>query len=60
VVPALIVAAFAAIFFNLGIQAWFSDRVRSTLEASRRRLRAWLDQHRDEIRVDALAMAAGS
>jgi len=58
VVPALIVAAFAAIFFNLGIQAWFSDRVRNTLEASLVASRAWLDQHRDEIRVDALAMAA--
>jgi two-component system nitrogen regulation sensor histidine kinase NtrY len=58
VVPALIVAAFAAVFFNLGIQAWFSDRVRNTLEASLVASRAWLDQHRDEIRVDALAMAA--
>ncbi|OYW07441.1 MAG: two-component sensor histidine kinase, partial [Rhodospirillales bacterium 12-71-4] len=58
VVPALIVAAFAAVFFNLGIQAWFSDRVRSTLEASLVASRAWMDQHRDEIRVDALAMAA--
>jgi len=58
VVPSLIVAAFAAIFFNLGIQAWFSDRVRTTLEASLVASRAWLDQHRDEIRVDALAMAA--
>ncbi|WP_137177677.1 PAS domain-containing sensor histidine kinase [Roseomonas sp. AR75] len=58
VVPSLVVAAFAAIFFNLGIQAWFSDRVRETLEASLVASRAWLDQHRDEIRVDALAMAA--
>ncbi|MCA3427646.1 MAG: two-component sensor histidine kinase, partial [Roseomonas sp.] len=33
-VPALLVAGFAALFFNLGIQAWFSDRVRNTLEAS--------------------------
>jgi two-component system nitrogen regulation sensor histidine kinase NtrY len=58
VVPALTVGAFAAVFFNLGIQAWFSDRVRNTLEASLVASRAWLDQHRDEIRVDALAMAA--
>jgi two-component system nitrogen regulation sensor histidine kinase NtrY len=58
VVPALVVAAFAAVFFNLGIQAWFSDRVRNTLEASLVASRAWLDQHRDEIRVDGLAMAA--
>jgi two-component system nitrogen regulation sensor histidine kinase NtrY len=58
VVPSLVVAAFAAVFFNLGIQAWFSDRVRDTLEASLVASRAWLDQHRDEIRVDALAMSA--
>jgi two-component system nitrogen regulation sensor histidine kinase NtrY len=58
VVPSLVVAAFAAVFFNLGIQAWFSDRVRDTLEASLVASRAWLDQHRDEIRVDALAMAS--
>jgi two-component system nitrogen regulation sensor histidine kinase NtrY len=58
VTPALVVGAFAAVFFNLGIQAWFSDRVRTTLEASLVASRAWLDQHRDEIRVDALAMAA--
>lgn len=58
VVPSLVVAAFSAVFFNLGIQAWFSDRVRDTLEASLVASRAWLDQHRDEIRVDALAMSA--
>ncbi len=33
VVPSMLVAAFSALFFNLGIQAWFSDRVRGTLEA---------------------------
>lgn len=58
VVPALLVAVFAAVFFNLGIQAWFSDRVRSTLEASLIASRAYLDEHRNNIRADALAMAA--
>ncbi|KAA2215198.1 sensor histidine kinase NtrY-like [Teichococcus oryzae] len=58
VVPALLVAVFAAVFFNLGIQAWFSDRVRSTLEASLVASRAYLDEHRNTIRADALAMAA--
>ncbi|MFC3124850.1 ATP-binding protein [Pseudoroseomonas globiformis] len=58
VVPALLVAIFAAVFFNLGIQAWFSDRVRSTLEASLVASRAYLDEHRNTIRGDALAMAA--
>ncbi|MFC0410564.1 sensor histidine kinase NtrY-like [Roseomonas elaeocarpi] len=58
VVPALLVGIFAAVFFNLGIQAWFSDRVRSTLEASLVASRAYLDEHRNAIRADALVMAA--
>ncbi|MDB5370709.1 MAG: histidine kinase [Roseomonas sp.] len=58
VLPAVLVAIFAAVFFNLGIQAWFSDRVRSTLEASLVASRAYLDEHRNTIRADALAMAA--
>ncbi|MFT8242673.1 ATP-binding protein [Roseomonas sp. BN140053] len=58
VVPAALVGIFAAVFFNLGIQAWFSDRVRSTLEASLVASRAYLDEHRNTIRGDALAMAA--
>ncbi|MBC4017849.1 sensor histidine kinase NtrY-like [Siccirubricoccus deserti] len=58
VVPALLVAAFAALFFNLGIETWFSDRVRSTLEASLQASRGYLEEHRNTIRGDALAMAA--
>jgi two-component system nitrogen regulation sensor histidine kinase NtrY len=58
VLPALLVAGFAAVFFNLGIQAWFSDRVRTALEASLQASRAYLQEHRGNIRADALAMAA--
>jgi two-component system nitrogen regulation sensor histidine kinase NtrY len=57
-VPALLVAVFAALFFNLGIQAWFSDRVRSALETAVLASRAYLDDNRNTIRADALAMAA--
>ncbi|MDI3306971.1 MAG: PAS domain-containing sensor histidine kinase [Acetobacteraceae bacterium] len=57
VVPAILVAGFAALFFNLGIQAWFSDRVRTALEASLAASRAYLEEHRGNIRADALAMA---
>ena len=57
-VPALLVAIFAAMFFNLGIQAWFSDRVRSALETAVLASRAYLDDNRNTIRADALAMAA--
>jgi two-component system nitrogen regulation sensor histidine kinase NtrY len=58
VVPALLVAAFAALFFNLGIETWFSDRVRTALEASLQASRGYLEEHRNTIRGDALAMAA--
>ncbi len=57
VVPAILVAGFSAVFFNLGIQAWFSDRVRVALDASLAASRAYLDEHRGNIRADALAMA---
>ena len=57
VVPAILVAGFAALFFNLGIQAWFSDRVRTALEASLAASRAYMIEHRGNIRADALAMA---
>jgi two-component system nitrogen regulation sensor histidine kinase NtrY len=57
VVPAMLLAGFAALFFNLGIQAWFSDRVRTALEASLAASRAYLEEHQNNIRADALAMA---
>ncbi|WP_370451488.1 sensor histidine kinase NtrY-like [Dankookia rubra] len=57
VVPSILVAGFAAAFFNLGIQAWFGDRVRTALEASRQVAQAYLEEHRNNIRGDALAMA---
>jgi two-component system nitrogen regulation sensor histidine kinase NtrY len=55
--PSILVAGFAALFFNLGIQSWFSDRVRDTLEASLIASRAYLEEHRNTIRADILAMA---
>jgi two-component system nitrogen regulation sensor histidine kinase NtrY len=57
IVPALLVAGFSTTFFNLGIQAWFSDRVRTALEASLIASRAYFEEHRNAIRADALAMA---
>ncbi|WP_191084957.1 sensor histidine kinase NtrY-like [Roseococcus microcysteis] len=56
VVPAMLVAGFSVTFFNLGIQAWFNDRVRTALEASLIASRAYLQEHQNAIRADALAM----
>ena len=57
VTPAIVVAVFAAVFFNLGIQAWFNDRVRTALEESLQASQGYLEEHRNNIRGDALAMA---
>ncbi len=55
--PAVVVAIFAAMFFNMGIQQWFSDRVRTALEESLSASQAYLEEHRNNIRAEALAMA---
>ena len=57
VTPAIVVAVFATAFFNLGIQAWFNDRVRTALNESLEASRGYLDEHRNNIRADALGMA---
>ncbi|MBI1209545.1 MAG: HAMP domain-containing protein [Azospirillum sp.] len=57
VAPAIIVAAFSAIFFYVGIEAWFSDRVRTAVNESLAVAQAYLHEHQQNIRADALAMA---
>jgi two-component system, NtrC family, nitrogen regulation sensor histidine kinase NtrY len=57
VVPAITVAVFATLFFDIGIQAWFNDRVRTALQESLQVSRGYLEEHRDNIRADALGMA---
>ncbi len=57
VTPTIVVAVFATAFFNLGIQAWFNDRVRTALNESLEASRGYLEEHRNNIRTDALGMA---
>jgi two-component system nitrogen regulation sensor histidine kinase NtrY len=56
--PAIVVAVFSALFFNLGVQAWFSDRVRIALRESLAVAESYLEEHRNTIRADILAMAS--
>jgi two-component system nitrogen regulation sensor histidine kinase NtrY len=58
VTPAIVVAVFSTVFFNLGIQAWFADPVRTALQQSLSVARGYADEHRNNIRADALGMAA--
>ena len=57
VTPSIVVAVFAAAFFNLGIQSWFDDRIRAALDASVASARSSLEEHRNNIKADALGVA---
>ncbi len=58
VAPAIVVAVFSALFFNLGFQGWFSDKVRSALGASLAVAEAYLTEHRNSIQIDIRDIAA--
>ena len=57
VAPAIIVAVFSVLFLNLGIESWFSERVRTALDESMAVAVAYINEHRQVIRADVLAMA---
>ncbi len=57
VTPTILVALFATAFFTLGIQSWFNDRVRTALNEGLEASRGYLEEHRNNIRGDALQMA---
>jgi two-component system nitrogen regulation sensor histidine kinase NtrY len=57
ITPAILVAIFSAMFLNHGMQVWFSERVSTAIGASNAVARAYLIEHRNAIRTDALALA---
>jgi len=57
IAPAIFVAVFSAIFFYLGIQSWFSDRVRTALGESLAVAEAYVAEHRGTIASDLLVIA---
>lgn len=56
--PAIIVAVFSVVFLSSGLEHWFSSRIRDALENSLAVAEAYLDEHKEVIRADAVAMAA--
>ena len=56
--PTIIVATFSAVFFSLGLQSWFSERVSTALHKSQAVAEAYLNEHQGAIRGDILAMAS--
>ena len=58
VAPSVVVAVFSVFFLNSGLEYWFSDRVRTALQNSLAVAQAYLEEHKENIRADAIAMAA--
>ena len=58
VAPAIVVAVFSVAFLHYGLEAWFSQRISNALGNSWNVAEAYLEEHKEVIRADALAMAA--
>ena len=57
VAPAIVTVVFSALLFHLGLQTWFSERVRMAVSESLAVADAYVAEHRNVIRADVLAMA---
>jgi two-component system nitrogen regulation sensor histidine kinase NtrY len=57
VMPAIIVAVFAAVTLNRGLDAWFSERTHVIISNAQTVAEAYLDEHHQVLRGDVLAMA---
>lgn len=55
--PTVAVAIFATITVNMGLEGWFSDRVRNALGHSVDAAHAYQEEHRDDLSEDAQALA---
>jgi two-component system, NtrC family, nitrogen regulation sensor histidine kinase NtrY len=58
IMPTIIVAVFSYLFFGSGIENWFSDKVRTAISESVAVADAYVKEHQQAIRADALSMAA--
>ncbi|HUZ71589.1 MAG TPA: PAS domain-containing sensor histidine kinase [Stellaceae bacterium] len=58
VIPTVIVAIFSYVLFSFGVQAWFSERVRTALSESLAVAEAYLHEHQQAIRADVIGMAS--
>ena len=56
-IPTVTVAVFAGLTVNVGLEGWFSDRVRGVVGTSLAAAEAYDTQERQDLRADALALA---
>jgi len=56
-VPSVIMAVLSALFLQYGIQNWFSETVREGVNNSLEVAEAYIEEHRENIKLDLMAMA---
>ena len=56
-VPTIIMTVFSALLFHYGVQAWFSQRVQTAINESQAVAQSYLEEHKQVIKADTLAMA---
>jgi two-component system nitrogen regulation sensor histidine kinase NtrY len=57
VIPTIFVAIFSYLLFSFGVQAWFSERVRTAVTGSLAVAEGYLHEHQQTIRADVVGMA---
>ena len=57
-IPTVSVAIFAGLTINVGLEGWFSDRVRQVVGSSLAAAEAYEEEHRRDLTDDAIALAA--
>ena len=56
-IPTVAVAVFAVVTINIGLEGWFSERVREVLGNSLSAAQAYEEEHRQEVSQDGRALA---
>ncbi|MCO8145936.1 PAS domain-containing sensor histidine kinase [Rhodovulum tesquicola] len=56
-VPTVLVAVFAGLTINIGLEGWFSERVRNVVGASLSAAEAYEEEHRRDLAADAQTLA---
>ena len=54
-IPTITLAIFSSLFFNIGMKAWFNEKILDTTEQSNMVADAYLKEHQENIKNDALA-----
>ena len=57
-IPTVLVAVFAVLTFNVGLEGWFSDRVRNVVGNSLAAAQAYDGEHRRDLTEDTSSLAA--